>query len=631
MQAIENEIILIEDFKQNLLQIILLLTISAAVFLTGTGRIALTDPDEARYALISRNMIERNNYLEPWLDNKPYYDKPAFYFWLTAGAFKLFGITNFAARLVPVIGAVFLLLGTYIIAANLFNHLIGLFSASILFTTVAIMGFGKFVRMDIYLSAFITLSIYYFIKGYYSQNKSSKWFILMYVPMAFGMLTKGLIGILIPVAVIFIFIAWEGMWQTVWRMRLILGLAIIIIIAGPWFIYMISTHSDYFHEFFIRQHFERFEGKSLGHVESPVIYLAALFIGMLPWTPLAILAFCRYTKSAFAKVRPDASSRLLFIWLIFTIVFFSLGKTKLVNYILPAFVPMTIMLGRFFYDYLNSDFPRRKNQLTFAWSYPSIMLTGLILVAMFLTSSVAAVWIRFQEHWSNIPDLFAGSWWGEWGWCVSMIYRFALAIILIKVLWYFWRNWQLEAMTILIAISTIILTVDLSYTEFPRIADVLSLRRVTGLIEANTTEDDIILAGPEPRWSLQFYLSGQRNVKQLYHLADFSEYVTYSGKMLYLTTDDDSYHQVEWRMPKRVRILTQYRQTRLLLIMPAASTQPTARMPSSQHITQITQRKPTQQIAQQIKPMQHITQIKSTKRTNRVNAAYNPNKDNEEY
>ncbi len=577
MQTTDNEIILIEDFKQNILQIILLLTISAAVFLTGTGKIALTDPDEARYALISRNMIERNNYLEPWLDNKPYYDKPALYFWLTAGAFKAFGITNFSARLIPAFGAVLLLLSTYLVAANLFNHLIGMISSVVLLTTVAIMGFGKFVRMDIYLSAFIAFTFWCFVKGYYSQTKSSKWFVLMYFPIALGILTKGLIAILIPAVVIFIFVFWQGTWQTIWRMRLILGLAIVIVIAGPWFIYMISTHSDYFKEFFIRQHFERFEGKSLGHVETPFIYVAALFVGALPWTPLAILAFLRYLKSAFEKVKPDGPAQLLIIWMLFTILFFSFGKTKLVNYILPAFVPLSIMLGRFFYDYMNSDFPRRKNQLTFAWSYPLIMLTGLFLVAMFITSSIAAVWIRFQEHWSNIPDLFANSWWGHWGWCVSMIYRVLLAIIILKMLWYFWRNWQLIGMTILITIGTIFLTVDLSYTELPRIADVLSTRRITGLIIANSTDEDIILAGPEPRWSLQFYIAGKRNITQLYHLADFSEYAKYPGKMLYMTTDDDSYNQVAWRMPKRVRILTEYRQTRLLLIMPTATTQPTSR------------------------------------------------------
>ncbi len=577
MQTIDNEIILVEDFKQNILQLILLLTISAAVFLAGVGRIALTDPDEARYALVSRNMVERSNYLEPWLGNKPYYDKPALYFWLTAGSFKLFGVTNFSARIVPAIGAVLLLLSAYLVSSALFNHFIGMISASVLFTTVAIMGCGKFVRMDIYLSAFIALTFWCFIKGYYCQSESTKWFILMYIPIALGVLTKGLIAILIPAAVIFLFLLWQRRLQIIWKLRLILGLAIVIVIAGPWFVYMISTHSDYFHYFFIKQHFARFETNQLGHVVTPLIYLAALIVGTLPWTPLAILALIRYTKAAFEKVRPDGPAQLLVVWLAFVVIFFSFGKTKLVNYILPAFVPLAIMLGRFFYDYMNSDFPRRKNQLTFAWSYPFILLTGILLVSMFFAASAAAVWIRFQEHWSNLPDLFANSWWGSWGWLVSMLYRAAIAVILIKMLWYFWQNWQLISMTILIAVCFVILTIDLSYTELPRIADVISCHRIANIVKANTTEDDIILAGPEPRWSLPFYLSGQRNVIQLHHLADFTDYAKYPGKMIYLTTDDDSFHQVYWRMHERVRVLTKYQQTRLLLIAPAIKSNTTTK------------------------------------------------------
>ncbi len=561
---INNEITLSDSHRQRALILILILIASAIIFISGIGKTALVDPDEARYALISQNMIDRGNYLEPYIDGKPYFDKPPLYFWMTAASFKVFGNEPFSARIIPVVGGLLALLSVYLVSEALFGHTVGIIGMGLFSTSLIFIGCSKFVRMDIFLTAFIGLAMWMFIKGYH--KRSSGWFVMMYVPIALGILTKGPIALFLPACVIFLFLLWQRDFSIVWSMRLILGLCILIVIAGPWFLYMVITHPTYFDEFFIKQHFSRFGGTTYGHPGSPLIYLATILVGLLPWTGLSIVSICRYVKSAFNKTNPDWSSRILVVWIFFVIIFFSFGHTKLINYILPAFIPMIILLARFFYDYMQSDFPRRRKQLSFAWAYPMSLLAAGSIVFLFFAAGFASLWIHFREYWSGIPPFCASQFWENWGWSICLAYRVGIGIILAKILLYLWRNWQLQQLVAVVGLGMAVLAIDLSYTTIPRVADLLSCRRLAPLVIKNTNIDDTIIAGPNPKWSLQLYLSGAREVTQLHHLADFTPYANYDGKIIYLTTDDDSYNQVKWRMPGRVRILAGYRQTRLLLI-----------------------------------------------------------------
>ena len=343
---INYEINSCEPKRNRVFQILLLMIISAAVLISGIGKLSLGDPDEGRYVTISKNMIDRGNYLEPWLGEKYYADKPPLYFWLTAGSFKIFGLNNpqFSARIVPVIGGTLTILATYLIASTLFNHVIGLISGGVLLSTVLMIGFGKFVRMDIYLVAFLSLAFWAFLKGYKEQGPT-RWFLLMYPFLALAFLTKGPIALGIPGVVIVLFLVWQwlggqGDWKVLNHMRLIMGLAIIIFIAGPWFFYMVDIHPDYFREFFGKHNLERglSADSGLGHRNSPLIYLATLLVGFIPWTPLMVLAIFRYTKSVFTRGSADWESRFLFIWFAFVMVFFAVHEN-------PAFL---LCLSRFY-------------------------------------------------------------------------------------------------------------------------------------------------------------------------------------------------------------------------------------------------------------------------------------------
>jgi len=569
MQQMEMNYDLIrgEIHKRQILQVLLLLIISATVLVAGIGDTTLTDQDESRYTLISKNMIERHDYMEPWLGDAVYKDKPPLYFWLTAGSLKLFGEKNlnFSARIVPVVGGILTVLATYLIASALFNHMIGIISGGCLLSTVALIGFGKFVRMDIYLTAFIALAIWAFIKGYKTGTKS-RWYLLIYPLIALGVLTKGPVGFL-PLVIVLIYLFWQRNWVVIGNMRLMFGIAVIIAMAGPWFLYMQVTHPGYAYSFFVQQNIGRFWEGLFGHLENPLIYVAALLVGLVPWSGLFVLAFGRYFRQGMSRsVNPDWESRLLLIWLLFVVVFFSFSRTKLVPYILPAYIPAAIFVGRFMYDYQQSDFPRRRRQLSFAWAYPMVFLVGIFVVGMFVVSAFGSGWIACREQWSMDGSENVGSWW----WIFSLVYRLVLAGVLVKVLWYLWRNWQLPQLVTAIGTAFLILIVDLSYTDLPRVAELCSCRSLVPVVVKHTEGSEKIIAGPEPRWSLPLYVGNERSVRQIDHLANLTDYVKHPGEIVYLSTDDDSFVQAKGIMRNRVKVLAEYKDTRLLLINPVS-------------------------------------------------------------
>ncbi len=573
-----------EPTSHRAVHVAILAMIALSVLMVGAGRTALTDPDEGRYALIAMNMVDSGNWLDPHItDGEPYFEKPPLYFWLTALSIKAFGSDNisFSARLVPAIGAVLTIVGTYLVASALFTHILGMISAAALLTTVALLFAGKFVRMDIYMVAFMTFAMWAFINGYRSP-KQRRWFILMYVAIALGILTKGPVALVLVGAIVVVFLLVQRRLDVFWQMRLILGVAIVVLIAGPWFFYMVTQfsgtgeHDGFAYIFFVAENIKRITGGGGNdRIGSMATFPATLIIGMLPWTGVTILACARYFKTAWRRGGGDWESRLLMIWALVVFVFFSLARDKATHYMLPAFVPLAILTGRYMFDYWESDFPKRTRQRTLQWAYPTATANAFLIVLMLTISAVLAVVVHFSVRWSDMPPLLGTGFWGNWGWLVSVFYRLIAAAVLVRLFLVLLRNRSLEYTAWTIAAATIFIAVDLSYTELPKIADVCSSRRlVPTIMKVTRGEDPIlpILAGPDERRSLALYLAPRRAVRQLDSVDQFSdEYGQYKGRMIYLLGSDRAYEQLQLQMQQagRVAVLHQFGQTRLVLIRPA--------------------------------------------------------------
>jgi 4-amino-4-deoxy-L-arabinose transferase-like glycosyltransferase len=160
--------------------------------------------------------------------------------------------------------------------------------------------------------------------------------------MALAVLTKGLIGVLIPAATSCVYVLWQRDWTLLRRLNLRWGLPLFMAIAAPWFVLAARANPQFLKFFFVREHFQRFL-TPIEHRTQPWWFFApVLVVGIMPWLPQAARALAVPFAERAPRGQFDAA-RLLWIWSVFVLIFFSCSDSKLIPYILPA-VPALALL-----------------------------------------------------------------------------------------------------------------------------------------------------------------------------------------------------------------------------------------------------------------------------------------------
>ncbi|MGO8763081.1 MAG: glycosyltransferase family 39 protein [Desulfobaccales bacterium] len=298
------------------------------------GAPGLMDPDEGRYAEIAREFFVRRDWLIPHLNLLPYLEKPPLVYWLTALGFKVLGYTETAARLpsaVSALGGVFLAYG---LGRALWGPVAGVLGALVLASAAGYVALGRILTLDMTFALWLNLGIGL---GYLALSRGqARLWPWAYLALALAVLTKG------PVALVLAGLAWgiwamvsRGTWRPLVQPRSWLLLAAITL---PWFVYVQWRYPEFFRFFILEQHFGRFLTPAI-HPE-PLSYYVPVLLGLLlPWTWLL-----PWTVAAKGRWR-DPDFRFLVIWAAVIVVFFSLSRGKLVPYILPALLPLALLVG----------------------------------------------------------------------------------------------------------------------------------------------------------------------------------------------------------------------------------------------------------------------------------------------
>lgn len=198
---------------------LLLLLLSLVLFFAGNSRLLITDPVESNYALTAREMLAAGDWLSPRIYGNFWYDKPWLFYGELLIAFRLFGVTSFAARFFPAVFATIGVLQTYWFAQKLYNRKMGFLSGLIMATSVEYFYLAKAVITDMTLFVTTTgsLMLFYVAK---SENKSR----LLYGAYALtglALLTKGPVGLVLPGLIILAYLAGNRDFHTLTRMKLI--------------------------------------------------------------------------------------------------------------------------------------------------------------------------------------------------------------------------------------------------------------------------------------------------------------------------------------------------------------------------------------------------------------------------
>lgn len=317
----------------------------AVVWLATIGQRALVHPDEGRYAELSLAMLQSGDWITPRLNGFLYFEKPVFQYWMGALSLLAFGVNEFAVRLWPALAGLLSILAVGLTARRLWGD--GQFAALVMGGSLWVIGNSHFLTLDAGLTFFLTLALCAFLWAQHDgastrERRYGMW--LAWAAIAGATLSKGLIGIVIPGASLVLYGLIDRQWSLWRRLQWLPGIAILALLAAPWF-WLVSARNPGFAEFFfIREHFARYltaEAQRPG----PLWYFVPLLLaGFLPWTTW----LPRLVREGWPR-RPAAtfqSERFLLVWAAFVFVFFSLSHSKLPAYILPMFPALALLLGQ---------------------------------------------------------------------------------------------------------------------------------------------------------------------------------------------------------------------------------------------------------------------------------------------
>jgi 4-amino-4-deoxy-L-arabinose transferase-like glycosyltransferase len=349
----------------------------------------LVGPDEGRYAELARGMLESGDWIVPRLNGILYFEKPPLQYWATALSFATFGYSDWAARLWPALtgaAAVFALWWTTRMGlARTSGSEVALSAALILGGCFWWLGNGHFISLDMGLSCFMTLALlsFWFAQRDDATPRQASWgMVACWAAMALAMLSKGLIGLVLPGAVLFLYMLVERDLGRLLRLHWLRGLAAFSLIGVPWFVLISMREPTFAHFFFIHEHVERF--LSTGHARTGAWYyfFVVLAIGMLPWTSLLPGALWRGWRREPGKFQVN---RLLILWFGFIFFFFSYSSSKLPSYILPIFPAAAILIAR---DVSRMSIAELRRHLLGNATF----LSGLSVAAI-----VASIWLSTQQ------------------------------------------------------------------------------------------------------------------------------------------------------------------------------------------------------------------------------------------
>ena len=305
----------------------------------------LFEPDEGRYAEVPREMVASGDWITPRLDGIKYFEKPALQYWATAAAYRFFGEHPWTVRLWPALTGFLGLLLTWSLARRLYDERAALLAVMVQAGALLYIGMARIATLDMSLSFALQLAMTA-LALMVRLSTASSWRLpaLLGLGVTLALLTKGLIGILIPGAAAALFILIHRDRGLLLRSRPWWTLGILAALGAPWFVVASQRNPEFAHFFFVVQHFQRYlSQQGFDRYQPAWFFIPVLLAGFLPWTTFLPGALVTGVQSARTG---DRASSFLLIWATFVLVFFSISQSKLIPYIEPMLPAISLLTGR---------------------------------------------------------------------------------------------------------------------------------------------------------------------------------------------------------------------------------------------------------------------------------------------
>ena len=399
---------------------------AAVIFLVDLGGAGLWDMDEALYTTCAREMIARNDLVVPWFNGQMFPEKPPLMFWGMMAGFQLFGVNEWGARFASAVLGVGTALLAFHLGRILFNLRVGLWAGLITASTIIFTVSARAATVDSALTFFTTLAMLLFLLAWREfqangrDNRFRQWTLLAgsYACVGVAVLGKGPVGMLLPLAAMGLYLlvanGWRKLFWSAWWMRPFTALLVVAAVAVPWYALVgYRTNGEWLRVFFLEFNLRPFKQPILGHgdvssfdrIRAALASLAyyfyqvpAVLVGFFPWsvflgpTLVDTIRRIRNRGEAVGRGADTATSRedevrwrdgtiFACCWFAVWLVFWSVCKTKLPHYLLPAYPALALLTACFVERWLANPAAVRWVWLRNAWI--SMVLTGVgIMIAL---------------------------------------------------------------------------------------------------------------------------------------------------------------------------------------------------------------------------------------------------------
>ena len=321
----------------------------AVIWFVPLGWRHLLPSDEGRYAEMAREMLASGDWITPRYNGYKYFEKPPLQTWANALTFAWFGLGEWQARLYTALTGFAGILLVGFTGARVFNAATGFFAALVLACAPYWNLMGHFNTLDTGLSFWMELSLCALLlaqrPGLPTRGVRG-WMWACWAAMALSVLSKGLVGLILPGAVLVLYTFIARDWALWKRLYLVSGLIVFFAIVTPWFVLVQARNPEFFNFFFIVQQFRRYLTPDQ-HRPGPLYYFVpVLIVGFLPWLSVSAQSL-RHALRMPRQPNGFAPVTLMLVWSAFIFLFFSASHSKLVSYVLPIAPPLALMIGMY--------------------------------------------------------------------------------------------------------------------------------------------------------------------------------------------------------------------------------------------------------------------------------------------
>lgn len=325
-----------------------LAVLCGVVFFYGLGRLPFIGPDEPRYAEVARAMYTSGDWITPRLGEINWFEKPALTYWLSIIGYQIFGISEFGARCVVAVVASLGALLLFCFGGRVHSARWGYLSAAVLVTCGLWPGFARGATFDLPLAVAMELALLSFFRWSSKEAPTGRtryWWVFC-LALGLAVLAKGLIGLVLPLAIIAPYLLLTRQWRLVLQPRLLLlGALLFLATTAVWYAPMLLRHGRTFvDEFFIAHHFQRYLSNKYRHPQPFYFFPVVALIGTFPWSFHFVASAWRTVKD-WRTLGRDHLRLFLWLWVIVPILFFSFSGSKLPGYVLPIFPAAALLIG----------------------------------------------------------------------------------------------------------------------------------------------------------------------------------------------------------------------------------------------------------------------------------------------